>query len=58
LEIPIENAFKMQTSMLTSRLISEVIVKFSDVNSQQSKLLADTDNKSVEGLKSIEQQAE
>jgi hypothetical protein len=39
-------------------LISEVIAKFSDVNSQQSKLSIDVDNKSVEGLKSIEQQAE
>jgi hypothetical protein len=58
MEIPIENAFKMQISMLTSRLISEVIAKFSDVNSQQSKLSIDVDNKSVEGLKSIEQQAE
>lgn len=41
----------MQVSMLTSRLINEVIAKFSDVNSQQN-------NKSIEGLKSIEQQAE
>ena len=36
LDIPIENAFKMQVSMLTGKLISEVIAKFSDVNSQQS----------------------
>ena len=48
----------MQVSMLTSRLINEVIAKFSDVNSQQSTITPNWDNKSIEGLKSIEQQAE
>lgn len=51
LEIMIENAFKIQVSILSGKLISEVVTKFSDVNATQGE-------SKLEGVKSIEGKAE